>query len=173
NAYPHLLHVGLKERFPYAVVNVVVTAIGGENSIQGAKRFDADVLPLKPDVVTIDYGLNDRGIPMEATKKAWTEMVRKCQHKGIKVLLLTPSPDQSAKIFDEHDPLSLQTAQIRQIANDTGVGLVDVYHRFQDLVRGGAELPAYMSQVNHPNRKGHEEITAMLLPWFLTPKPPK
>ena len=30
NAYPHLLHRGLKERFPFAVVNVIVTAIGAD-----------------------------------------------------------------------------------------------------------------------------------------------
>ena len=29
NAYPHLLHQGLKHRFPFAVVNVIVAAIGG------------------------------------------------------------------------------------------------------------------------------------------------
>ena len=60
NAYPHLLHRGLKSRFPWAVINVIVTAIGGENSEAGAERFDRDVLSLRPDVVTIDYGLNDR-----------------------------------------------------------------------------------------------------------------
>ena len=32
NAYPHLLHKALKERSPYAVINVIVTAIGGECS---------------------------------------------------------------------------------------------------------------------------------------------
>ena len=32
HAYPHLLHRGLKERYPFAVINVIVTAIGGENS---------------------------------------------------------------------------------------------------------------------------------------------
>src|SRR6185503_2190695 len=39
HAYPHLLHVAVKERFPRAVVNVIVTAIGGENSVAGAARF--------------------------------------------------------------------------------------------------------------------------------------
>lgn len=29
NAYPHLLHVRLKERHPWSVINVIVTAIGG------------------------------------------------------------------------------------------------------------------------------------------------
>ena len=33
SAYPHLLHKMIKERFPYAVVNVIVTAIGGEHSV--------------------------------------------------------------------------------------------------------------------------------------------
>ena len=54
DAYPFLLHRGLNERFPHAVVNVIVTAIGGENSEQGAKRFARDVLSMRPDVVTID-----------------------------------------------------------------------------------------------------------------------
>ena len=38
SAYPHLLHRMIKERFPYAVVNVIVTAIGGENAVSGAAR---------------------------------------------------------------------------------------------------------------------------------------
>jgi acyl-CoA thioesterase-1 len=61
-AYPHLLHKVLKERFPYAVLNVIVMAIGGENAEGGAKRFEKDVLMLRPDLATIDYGLNDRAI---------------------------------------------------------------------------------------------------------------
>ena len=53
NAYPHLLHVGLKQRFPFAVINVIVTAIGGENSESGAQngersRCPGDRPPLSP-----------------------------------------------------------------------------------------------------------------------------
>ena len=43
----------IKERFPFAVCNVIVTAIGGENSQQGAERFKTEVINYKPDVVTI------------------------------------------------------------------------------------------------------------------------
>ena len=39
SAYPDRLHHALKERFPYAVINVIVTGIGGENSVSGEKRF--------------------------------------------------------------------------------------------------------------------------------------
>ena len=65
SAYPSMLHTKLATKFPHAVINVIVTAIGGENSEQGAKRFASDVLSLKPDVVTIDYSLNDRYLGLE------------------------------------------------------------------------------------------------------------
>ena len=65
SAYPHLLHRMVKERFPFSVSNVIVTAIGGETSVKGAERFRKDVLIHKPDLLTIDYGLNDRVVGFE------------------------------------------------------------------------------------------------------------
>ena len=46
----------LKEYYPYAVVNTITTAIGGENSEQGCVRFAVDVLTHRPDVVFINQG---------------------------------------------------------------------------------------------------------------------
>ena len=77
NSYPHLLHARLAERFPCAVINVIVTAIGGENSESGAARFDREVLTHRPDVLTLDYGLNDRWIGLEKARAAWAEMIEK------------------------------------------------------------------------------------------------
>ncbi len=72
--YPQPM-VGLKEPFAYAVLNVIVTAIGGENSEQGAARFAAEVLCHRPDVVTIDYALNDRQLGLERPEAAWRKMI--------------------------------------------------------------------------------------------------
>ena len=66
NAYPHLWHRALKERFPHAVINVINTSIGGESSDRGAARFASEVLTHRPDIVTIDYSLNDRRIGLDA-----------------------------------------------------------------------------------------------------------
>ena len=89
HAYPHLMHRTLAQRFPYAVINVIVTAIGGENSVQGAARFREDVLCHKPDLVTIDYGLNDRGVPMKDAEDAWRQMIEQSLERNIPVILLT------------------------------------------------------------------------------------
>ncbi len=170
NAYPHLLHRGLKERFPYAVVNVIVTAIGGENSESGAKRFERDVLSLRPDVVTIDYALNDRGIGLARAEAAWQAMIARAQEAGVKVILLTPTPDMGARLGDPNDPLSQHARQILALARRNNVALVDSLRGFENRVRNGEPLDGLMSQGNHPNRKGHDIVAAELLRWF--PAPP-
>ena len=166
NAYPHLLHQGLKGRFPWAVINVIVTAIGGENSEAGAARFERDVLRHRPDVVTIDYGLNDRAIGTARARTALVSMIQKVQKNKIKVILLTPTADTDAKLDDPNDPLNQQAELVRTLAGEYHVGLADSLEAFQLFIKGGGGLPDLMSQANHPNRRGHELVAERLLAWF-------
>ncbi len=166
DSYPHLLHRGLAERFPHAVINVIVTAIGGENSASGERRFERDVLALHPDVVLIDYGLNDRGIGLERAREAWTTMIRQAQSKGVKVILLTPTGDLRANLLDPADPLSQHAVQIRQLAREHGTALADSLALFVQQAREHGTIEPLMSQVNHPNRRGHELVVSTLLPLF-------
>src|SRR5690349_17420648 len=98
-SYPFLLLKKLKKKYPYAVINVIITAIGGENSVQGQKRFEKDVLIHQPDVLFIDYALNDRGPGLEKAKEAWEKMIEAALKQNIKVILLTPSPDERVDIL--------------------------------------------------------------------------
>ena len=166
SAYPYLLHSKLALKFPHAVVNVITTAIGGENSEQGAKRFISDVLILKPDVVTIDYSLNDRFIGLERSKKAWSQMIDSAIKSGVKVILLTPTPDEESKLDDPNDPLNEQADQVRNLAKEFHVGLVDSLAAFQRATATGIALPSLMAQSNHPNRKGHMLVANHLFEWF-------
>lgn len=166
DAYPNLLRQALWARFPHAVINVSVTAIGGEDSVAGEKRFARDVLARHPDVVTIDYGLNDRRRDPTAVRTAWQSMIRQAKAQGVKVLLLTPTGDLSAKLDDPNDPLVQQAVAIRHLAEEEGVGLVDSFAAFKNA---SVPLDSLMSQINHPNRKGHELVAAKLLEWFPRP----
>ena len=166
NAYPHLLFMGLKERFPVAVINVIVTAIGGENSSLGAARFETDVLACKPDVVTIDYGLNDRGLGLERTRANLVSMIEKSQKQNVAVILLTPTADTGAKVDNPNDPLNQQAELIRSLSKEYRVALVDSLDLFQDAIKNGTKLDDLMSQGNHPNRKGHDLVAERLLDWF-------
>jgi len=168
NAYPHLLHVRLKHRFPFSVANVIVTAIGGENSISGAARFEKDVLCHRPDVITIDYGLNDRGAGLEKAHAAWSSMVEAGLESGAKVILLTPTPDttQAPDYKGEDRPLLARHAeQIRDLADHYGIALADSFRACMDYCAEG-DLSDLLSWSNHPNRRGHELVARELLRWF-------
>ena len=165
-AYPALLRNDLARRFPHAVINVIVTAIGGENSVAGAARFEKDVLSHQPDLVLIDYALNDRRAGLPAARAAWSSMIEQAQARGIAVLLLTPTPDLTAKLDDPADPLLQHAGQIRELAAEYKVGLVDSLAAFQKFTEAGGELGTLMAQKNHPNGKGHQLVADALAAWF-------
>ena len=166
HAYPNLLRVALAEKFTNAVVNVIVTAIGGEASDKGATRFDAEVLTHKPDVLFMDYALNDRRIGLDKAKAAWTEMIQKALAANVKVILLTPTPDQKAKLDDPTDPLNQHADQIRGLAAKLHVGLVDSLAQFKAALAAGTPLTNLMAQSNHPNAAGHQLVADELVKWF-------
>jgi len=165
-AYPYQLLKELKAIYPYAVINVIITAIGGENSINGAKRFESDVLTLKPDVIFIDYGLNDRRPGLDSAKTAWESMIKKALDKNIKVILLTPSPDLGVNILQPDNILEKHAVQIKSLAEKYNTGFVDSYDLFRQVAANGGKLEDYMSQGNHPNEKGHTLIVNEMLKYF-------
>jgi lysophospholipase L1-like esterase len=165
-SYPYLVLEQIKSKYPYTVVNIINTSIGGENSESGEKRFASEVLIHKPDVVFIDYALNDRRIGLERAKNAWEKMIRAALDKNIKVILLTPSPDQTVDVKDDHTILDDHAAQIIQLSKHFKVGLIDTYSLFKNKTKEGFDLVNFMSQVNHPNEKGHHLIADAIMKYF-------
>ena len=165
SSYPYLFLKMLKDKYPHAVVNIIVTAKGGENAVQGAARF-GEALQHKPDVLMIDYALNDRPLGLEKAYKAWDSMIVAARAQGIKVILLTPSPDLRENFADSSNALLQHSQQVRQLAQKHRIGLADSYRVFDSIYRRGEKLDGYMSQINHPNEKGHTLIAKELIKWF-------
>ena len=134
-AYPYQLLRQIKARYPHAVVNVINTSIGGENSQSGEKRFLTEVLPHRPDVLFIDYALNDRRIGLVEARKAWESMISEALERNIKVILLTPSPDQRVNLLESGNELEQHALQIEQLAAAHGIGLADSYGLFKKQVQ--------------------------------------
>lgn len=167
NAYPHLFHQGLKEKYPFALLDVIVTAVGGENSEQGAKRFQGEVLSHAPDLVTIDYGLNDRSLGLERAAAAWRKMIEAALQRGIQVMLLTPTLDHTVRLehYRECDLFPFRE-QICALAAEYQVALADSFTAWILYLQAGAGLNTLLSQSNHPNRLGHELVAREMLDWF-------
>ena len=166
DSYPFQVLKQLKDKYPFAVINVINTSIGGENSMSGQKRFEAEVLNHKPDILFIDYALNDRRVGLEESRKAWEKMIERAKQEGIKIILLTPSPDLRVNLLEKDNELEKHSNQIIALANKYKIGLADSYSRFKKLKADCDCLDDYMSQSNHPNAKGHSIISDEIMKWF-------
>ncbi|MFG0288905.1 MAG: GDSL-type esterase/lipase family protein [Rhodopirellula sp. JB044] len=166
DSYPMQFHRKLCETYNYATIDLAITAIGGENAVRGNARFESDVLSLRPDVVFIDYSLNDRAVGLKKTEAAWRSMIEKCQAAGVPVVLLTPTPDSHENILDETTILARHAEQVRKLAREYDLPLIDSYAAFRKLVEGGENIDDYLSQPNHPNKAGNRVVAELIGPWF-------
>ncbi len=168
-AYPHMTHVEINKMYPYAVVNVINTAIGGEQAETGEKRFQKDVLSKKPDVVFIEYSGNDVHIGLERARVAWKKMIEQALACGSKVILMTPFANNKPEenILSDDTPLAIHAKQVRELAEEYEVGLVDSYQAFKDLIIAGEIHASFMSPNSyHPNEKGHRVMVDKIKEWF-------
>lgn len=170
-AYPYMVWKTLSGQYPPAAIHIITTSIGGENAERGAERFAGDVLPQRPDVILIDYALNDRAIGLERAEAAWRGMIEAALAEEMKILLLTPTPDTREDLNDPETPLAQHSKQIRELAAEYKVGLVDSYAAFADRIESDPDLALgeLMVQANHPNEAGHRIAAETILPWFLRP----
>ena len=166
DAYPFQVLKRIKEHYPYAVVNIINTSIGGENSVSGADRFESEVLIHNPDVLFLDYALNDTRLGLDKSYKAWNNMIQKALKRNIKIILLTPSPDQRINILEANNVLEQHQKQIQNLAKENGIGLVDSFKIFKEKAIAGDSISKFMSQVNHPNAEGHRLIADRISMYF-------
>jgi arylsulfatase A-like enzyme/lysophospholipase L1-like esterase len=165
-AYPLMALKIVTAKFNYATVNCIRTSIGGENAEQGATRFDTTVLVHRPDILFIDYALNDRKMGLERSYAAWSSMIESALAKNIKVVLLTPTPDLTEDITTDDTALEKFSNQIIALARKYDVALIDSYHIFKKMALQGEDLRPYMSQNNHPNEKGHQLVANEIVKLF-------
>ena len=166
DSYPLLALGMIKENHPHAVINAIVTAIGGETSVQGAARFERDVLSLRPDVIFIDYALNDRRLPEAEVETAWRAMARAAKARGVPVVFITPTGAQGVKIGAAGEALEIRAEIIRKVAEEEDVPVADVWAVWKAALAGGVKQEALLSQVNHPNREGHELAAKVIAKLF-------
>ena len=167
-SYPLMAMEKIQKANPHAVMNAIVTAIGGEDSVKGAARFEKDVLSLRPDVIFIDYALNDRRMPEAQVEKAWRSMARAAKKKGVPVVFLTPTGADGARYDAPDEPLEIRAAIIRKVASEEGVPVGDVLVAWKAALKGTRQ-ERLLATGNHPNKRGHEIAAKVIARMFGVP----
>ncbi|HOI55833.1 MAG TPA: GDSL-type esterase/lipase family protein [Phycisphaerae bacterium] len=143
---------------------IVKAGIGGNDSGQGLKRLDTDVLAHRPHAVIVMFGVNDENkgrtarnnVPPEQYGKNLTAIVEKVRSAGAETVLMTTSMkmlpwEGTAGNLDEY------AATARRVAADRKACLVDNFKAWEDLPRRGYNYAVFLGTcINHPVDLGHD-----------------
>lgn len=147
---------------PHGIEAVVINAgLGDTTSRQAVGRLDRDVRRHHPDLVVVQFGINDSWIDVDQGKTRprlsraeyrsnLTTIVRRLKQDGSRVLLMTPNPMRwkdpyYIKAFTDHPGLldihevrgidrllDRYATDVRDVAKSEAVPLVDVFAAFEN-----------------------------------------
>ena len=147
--FPAVLERRLNWRYgPDWTVTIHNAGVSGENTAEGLARLDSTVLVHRPDLVAVEFGLND--IRYDGTKRIYEDQFaanlrtlhERLTTAGARVIFMTPNPivncyHEYSKGTDYYDPwggcngaCAAYAEIIRQVAAELGTPLCDIYGAF-------------------------------------------
>ena len=137
------------------------------------ERFDTNVLDHHPDLVIMDFGINDAAIdprkgssriPLPDYKRNMEYMVTRMQQKGIKVLLMTPNARGGKQKDQLNKTLSQYANVVENLSRTYKTGFVDNLQMFLDYpTKTGKSLDSLLLDGIHPNDTGHEMMASLIV----------
>ncbi len=163
---------------------MINAGVGGNTTEHAKARFQKDVLRRTPDVVVIQFGINDAAVDvwknppatqsrvsLEQYEANLRYFVKSLQVKGSRVILMTPNPMRwtpKLKQFYGRPPyqpdavdgfnvrLRLYVEVVRKIAKRESLPLIDVYQLFEKAGKEeGQSVRDLLLDGMHPNDQGH------------------
>lgn len=157
----------LVKKYPEAVVEMINSGTCGDTSMDGLARLDWAVLAYEPDLITINFGINDcaLGLDLEEFEMNFVEMVHRIRAgPNSEVLLLSSQPLETPP----YDRMVLDYYQaVHRVAKEMNVGFVNVYSAWMRKVNAGMPLGSMiLSGLDHPNEAGYRVIAEELMKLF-------
>ena|GEM_PF-180990 len=165
--FPSFWKEMLQKKYAEARIEMINSGVSGDTTMDGLARLDWSVLSYEPDLVTINFGINDcaLGLGLEEFEMNFVEMVRRIRSgPGSEILLLSSQPLETPP----YDHLVMDYYQaIGRVAREMDVGFVDVYEAWMERVRQGTPLGSLiLSGLDHPNETGYKIIAEELMKLF-------
>lgn len=134
---------------------------GGDTAASMLARFDTDVTPYKPNVVTILSGANDgnAGVSLTSFSTTIKTIIGKCTAIGAVPVLMTTPPNNYAASSAQETAMRGYNAWVVRYAASTGVPCIDVF----GIVSNPAVRFNYLTTYDvgdgiHPSQAGHQAI---------------
>jgi lysophospholipase L1-like esterase len=171
---------------------VINAGVGGNTTEDAKLRFEKDVMSRHPDLVIIQFGINDAAVDVWKNPPSTTPRVARDRYernleyfiqmlreRKSEIILMTPNPMQwNSKLkalygkppyrVDETDGFNVLLRQyaeaVRVIAKEKNVPLVDVYaaHEVYGRVENQSQSDLLLDG-EHPNNKGQRLVADLLI----------
>lgn len=150
NCYAYLVYEWWKKSFPNAAFSFVNGGIGGTTSHYGGARTWKDVLCYRPDIVTVDFSVNDDA----------NEFFEETYEGTIRRLLAAPSAPAVVVLNNVfYDTGKNAQDYHNRIADHYGIPHVSIKDTVYPDVESGKIVRADITPDNlHPNDKGHRLV---------------
>jgi acyl-CoA thioesterase I len=156
SSYRALVTDWLRKRYPKSQITEINAAVVGTGSLYGALRARRDVIAFKPDLVFIDFAIDDAGEDEGSAKKAIEGLLRQ--------LLIIPQPPEILMLYTTTAKRDVPNDWHESIAAYYQVPSIDLQSQIGAMIDSGKVKPAelWKDGVN-PTDTGHkayaEEIT--------------
>jgi len=158
-SYRALVTEWLRQQHPRATVTQINAAVGGTGSPYGALRTRRDVIAHKPDLVFVEFAVNDAGEEEEAVRRSVEGILRQ--------LLLMPQPPEIVMLYATNGKRQARVDWHEPLAAHYQVPAVDLQTQAWELIAAGKVAPATLwKEGAQPLDEGHK-IFAQLVTAFL------
>ena len=186
--YVWLMQRYLNTLYPDRKIEIINAGISGHKATDMQARFQKDVIDKKPDLVTINVGVNDvwhaffdfqnsklypqgnlpTGVPLAEYREKLTQMVQAAQAAGIRVVLLSPTPIREVLDGPENRKLKEYIATMREVGLQNKCLFIDINAPFREVIgtfqkHAGKTLNLLAADGVHPNPSGYRIIAFTIL----------
>ncbi|SFI46262.1 SGNH/GDSL hydrolase family protein [Planctomicrobium piriforme] len=172
-------------RFPHFRLKIHNAGVSGARAWDALQRFDQDVAAYKPKYVTILLGMNDGSYrPYDETtfqtyRQDMTTLLDQLNGIGAKAIPMTPTmydsrakrlygkPGSSEEFITLYNPvLAFYGSWLREMAQDRGLGFVDMWSPLNNLTLEGRESDAKFTLIKdaiHPDAPGQVVMATAII----------
>lgn len=122
-----------QDRFPNREVTIHNAGVGGTTSSLGAMRFADQVIALNPDLVIIEFTVNDKKYDETTAKVHIENMLLQCLNADkVPAVVYAHTPFAVDKESDKYDLYTRQVGYKEDIVSHYGVSYVNIYDAFYE-----------------------------------------
>ncbi|MEF3306723.1 SGNH/GDSL hydrolase family protein [Paenibacillus sp. GYB003] len=144
---------------------------GGWTSANGSDSFERNVGSLRPDLLVLNFGINDwkRPVPLNDYRANMERMLTRAEELGIACLLWTSGPlsTMSGQTYGWTEPVADAAFpatfdrfndSLREFAAARGIPLADAEREIVAEWRSGTDISGWFFDAIHFTQQGHDRI---------------